>query len=118
MNRKAIHLLIASLSLNSLTALAQTGKAPGDGLFENDSVLKITLSGNLRDLMTDKGENPQNHPVAISYLQDGKEISVNAEARTRGHFRKTMEIVPIHPCCFNLQRAMRFRLLYLKTRRN
>jgi hypothetical protein len=53
-------------------------------------VLKITLSGNLRDLMTDKGENPQNHPVAISYLQDGKEISVNAEARTRGHFRKTM----------------------------
>src|SRR4029079_13825020 len=90
MNRKAINLLIASLSLNSFTVLAQTGKAPGSGLFENDSVLKITLSGNLRDLMTDKGENPQNHPVAISYIQDGKEISVNADARTRGHFRKTM----------------------------
>ena len=91
MNKKAIHLLIASLSLNSFTVLAQTGKAPGSGLFENDSVLKITLSGNLRDLMTDKGENPQNHPVVISYAEaNGNQLSVNSQARTRGHFRKTM----------------------------
>jgi hypothetical protein len=73
------------------TISGQTEKAHGTGLFDNDSVLKITLGGNLRDLMTDKADNPQNHPVTISYHQeDGKELSIPAEARTRGHFRRTM----------------------------
>jgi hypothetical protein len=89
---KIIYSLITTLGFQLIcsSTFTQTAKTPGTGLFDNDSVLKITLSGDLRDLMTDKGENPRNHPVTISYLQDAKEISVNAEARTRGHFRKTM----------------------------
>jgi hypothetical protein len=91
MNRKTILIVALITSLVSSTVIfAQTNRALSKGLFENDSVLKITLSGNLRDLMTDKADNPQNHPVIISYMQDGKEISVNAEAKTRGHFRRTM----------------------------
>ena len=92
MNKNAIHLIIMSLSLNfSFAVSAQTGAASGTGLFTNDSVLKIKLSGNLRDLMTDKGENPQNHPIVISYAEaSGNQLSVNSQARTRGHFRKTM----------------------------
>lgn len=92
MNKNKICSLITTLSLLLVCfkLSAQTAKAPGKGLFDNDSLLKITLSGNLRDLMTDKSDKPQNHPVAVSYMQDGKEFSVNAEARTRGHFRRTM----------------------------
>ena len=92
MNKQITHLAVAALSCNLLCicASAQTSKMSGAGLFSNDSVLKITLSGNLRDLMTDRGETPKNHPVVISYNQEGKEVSVNAEARTRGHFRRTM----------------------------
>lgn len=92
MNKNKIYSLITTLSLLLVCFImsAQTGKERSKGLFDSDSVLKITLSGNLRDLMADKSDNPQNHPVAVSYMQDGKEFSVNAQARTRGHFRRTM----------------------------
>ena len=92
MNKKIIYLLITTLCLRSFcfTVSAQTAKAPGTALFDTDSVLKITLSGNLRDLMTDKADNPKNHPVVVSYMHDSKEFSISAEARTRGHFRRTM----------------------------
>jgi len=92
MDKKLIYSSI--MTLNSwffcFALSAQTAKASGAGLFDNDSTLKITLSGNLRDLMTDVADNSQNHPVAISYTQNGKEVSINAEAKTRGHFRRTM----------------------------
>lgn len=90
---KITYPLIATLGfhLSCSPTFAQTAKSSGTGLFDNDSVLKITLSGDLRDLMTDRAENPQNHPVSISYMEgNGKEHSVNAQARTRGHFRRTM----------------------------
>ena len=91
MNKKTIHILaLIPFLVFAIAIFAQTKPGPVKGLFENDSVLKITLSGNLRDLMTDKADNPQNHPVTVAYMQDGKEISVNAEAKTRGHFRRTM----------------------------
>ncbi|HYV53706.1 MAG TPA: hypothetical protein VE933_03860 [Chitinophagaceae bacterium] len=91
MNKITVHIVAPITFLVFSTAIsAQTKPGSVEGLFENDSVLKITLSGNLRDLMTDKADNPQNHPVTVSYMQEGKEISVNAEAKTRGHFRRTM----------------------------
>ncbi len=91
MNKKIIHSFVIALGLQLfyIFLLAQPPKI-SSGLFDEDSVLKITLSGNLKDLMTDKSENPQNHPLVISYQADGKEYSINAEARTRGHFRRTM----------------------------
>lgn len=59
------------------------------GLFDNDSLLEITISGNLRDLLNDRSETPQSHPVTVSYRQkDNTEITVTAEGKTRGHFRK------------------------------
>src|ERR1700745_2056645 len=92
MDKKLLYSLI--MTLNSwffcVAVSAQTAKASGAGLFDNDSTLKITLSGNLRDLMTDVADNSQNHPVVISYTQNGKEVSLNADAKTRGHFRRTM----------------------------
>jgi len=93
MTRKIIHSFINVLcfQLFCTSIFSQTAKSPGTGLFDADSVLKITLSGDLRDLMTDRAENPQNHPVSISYTEgNGKEHSVKAAARTRGHFRRTM----------------------------
>ena len=93
MNKNIIHSFVAALGMQlfCISTVAQPPKPFGTGLFDEDSVLKITLSGNLRDLMTDKSETPQYHPLTISYHQaDGKEYSVNAQARTRGHFRRTM----------------------------
>lgn len=59
-------------------------------LFENDEVLNITLSGNLRDLLTDKYDKPKYHSINLSYKSDTGEVSLPVEAKTRGHFRKTL----------------------------
>ncbi|HEY1870064.1 MAG TPA: hypothetical protein VGG71_03345, partial [Chitinophagaceae bacterium] len=59
-------------------------------LFENDEVLTITLSGNLRELMTDKYDKPKYHSIILSYRSDTGEVSLPVEAKTRGHFRKTL----------------------------
>jgi hypothetical protein len=60
-------------------------------LFENDEVLSIRLSGDIRQLFMDKSEKPKSHPLVLSYLSEGgDEIRLPIKARTRGHFRKSM----------------------------
>mgnify|MGYP001554808674 CR=1 FL=1 len=59
------------------------------GLFESDEVMDITLSGNIRELLNDRSENSQYHPVILSYKgEDSVIISLTTEIKTRGHFRK------------------------------
>ena len=71
------------------TGLTQSVTGSGKGLFESDSVLKITLSADINHLLNDRGDNPKYHPLIVSYTnKDGKEFSIKAEAKTRGHFRR------------------------------
>jgi hypothetical protein len=60
------------------------------GLFEGDSVLDLRISGNLRELMSDRSETPADHAMDLSYTEDGKVVALPVKMRTRGHFRKTM----------------------------
>ncbi len=59
------------------------------GLFDSDKILEITLSGNIRDLLNDRSENPKLYPLTLKYKDEtNNEISIPAEGKTRGHFRK------------------------------
>src|SRR5437868_8343266 len=59
-------------------------------LFETDEGLAIKLTGNIHELLNDKSENPKYHLLILSYkAEDGNEVSISAEVKTRGHFRKT-----------------------------
>src|SRR5690348_15148379 len=79
-------LMCVGFSLN-----AQTLSASNANLFESDSILPIMLSGDLRSLLNDRGNNPQSHPLILSYKADnGSEVSISIHAKTRGHFRRTM----------------------------
>ncbi len=94
MNKAFVHLFLAAINLLVFADVicAQTGIRPGAGLFDNDSVFQMTLSGNIRDLLNDRSDNSQYHPLVVSYMQEnGKEFFINAEAKTRGHFRKQKE---------------------------
>lgn len=67
-------------------------KSPKKDLFASDDVMNITLSGNLKDLLNDRGEKVQYHPIVLSYKnEDSSQISLNMNAKTRGHFRKSRE---------------------------
>lgn len=63
-----------------------------NGLFETDSILQLTLSGNIRELLNDRAENSQYHSLMVLYRkEDSSNFSIAAEAKTRGHFRKLKE---------------------------
>jgi hypothetical protein len=69
-------------------AVIQT-TAEGKSLFETDDVLEITLSGNVKDVLNDRKEVSQNHPLRLLYKKtDGTELKIPVEVKTRGHFRK------------------------------
>ena len=63
------------------------------GLFESDGILEITLSGDIRKLLNDRtSKTPENYSLRLAYKsEDSSVISIPAEARTRGHFRRLKE---------------------------
>src|SRR4051812_30615967 len=90
MYKKTIILLcaICACFILPISILAQSGPKQ-ENLFDSDSILTITLKGDLKALLNDRQENSQYHPLVVSYINhEGKESSISAEAKTRGHFRK------------------------------
>ena len=45
-------------------------KPPGTGLFDQQTILDITLSGNLKDMMGDRSDDPKLYPITLSYKGD------------------------------------------------
>jgi len=75
-------------------------------LFESDEVLEITLSGKLNDLFSDRADNPDYHPLTISYTGSGDEtIKAGITAKTRGHFRKNSLNCSMPPVLLNFSNA-------------
>lgn len=61
-------------------------------LFESDAILEITLSGNIKELLNDRSENSQYHPMLLSYKEeDSSDVAIPVRMKTRGHFRKLRE---------------------------
>jgi hypothetical protein len=60
-------------------------------LFGSDSILQLKISGDLRSLMTDKGDDAIQHDIDIHYQDEtGAMQRLSIAARTRGNFRRTM----------------------------
>lgn len=77
----------------SSTSFAQEHAADSssheNGLFGTDKILEITISGNVKELLNDRSDNPKDHPMNILYKEeDGAEVSLTADLKTRGHFRR------------------------------
>ena len=76
------------------------------GLFSNDSLLDIRLSGNLRELFDDRGEKSQYHPLSIGYRDAANvETTIKINAKTRGHFRKMKENCSYPPLLLHFSKS-------------
>lgn len=86
-------LLIATCAAcQPVTNSAPVLKKGAAGLFDSDEVMEITITGNLRDLLNDRKENPSSYPIKVAYKRDDSTlVTVNAVGKTRGHFRKLKE---------------------------
>ncbi|MFC2111879.1 hypothetical protein ACFLTA_01285 [Bacteroidota bacterium] len=58
-------------------------------LFQSDETLVLTLKMDVRAVTCDVGDKREEHTAEISYLsEEGKNIIIPVEVRTRGHFRR------------------------------
>ena len=80
-------------------------QAPGKGLFDEDSILDITLSGNLKELMNDRAEESKFHPLSISYFNpDSSLVTIPITSKTRGHFRKQAGVCTYPPLLLHFEK--------------
>lgn len=78
--------------------------AQPDQLFDIQEVLELTISGNVGDLMKDRGNDPQYHSLTLSYKNAGRQISIPVKIKTRGHFRKAKENCTYPPLLLNFSK--------------
>lgn len=79
-------------------------KVDKPGLFDTDSILQFTISGNMRDIMKDRDDDAVYHPIMISYTQNGKEIKVPLKCKTRGNFRRDKSNCTYPPIMLNFSK--------------
>lgn len=79
---------------------------PVQTLFESNDILEITLTGKLSEIFNDRADNPDYHPLFLSYQnQNGETISADITAKTRGHFRKNSMNCSMPPILLNFAAA-------------
>ena len=102
-------LLLACCLLLQMITRAQTAS----DLFTKEDVLSFTLSGNIRDLFNDRGDNAPYHPLTLSYQKsDSSEVTIDLKARTRGHFRRSKENCVYPPILLNFQSSKKGASLF------
>ncbi|HVG15874.1 MAG TPA: hypothetical protein VM935_12965 [Chitinophagaceae bacterium] len=72
------------------------------GLFDNEEVLEIKLSGNVRALFNNRADDAPYQPLILTYKgTDGNYVSINLRAKTRGNFRRKKENCTYPPIQLN-----------------
>ena len=97
-----------ALLLSLLFFVHQLSIAQGTpaALFETDAVLNLKLSGNIKELFNDRGDDAKYHPLVLSYTsKDSTEHAFSAKAKTRGHFRKDKNNCFYPPILLNFQNS-------------
>ena len=86
-------------------ANGQGPKNSAEGLFDSDDVLNLRFSGEVRDLMKDRSDDMQYHPITLSYLTtDSVKVSIPIRVKTRGHFRRTQGNCKYPPLLLNFSK--------------
>ncbi len=103
-------MLLSATGISQSISVSQTVEPtqlfPVSKCFENDVMLDITLSGDLRVLLNDRSNDSKYHPITISYKnEDGSEFALAAKAKTRGHFRKLRSNCDYPPLLINFSKS-------------
>ena len=70
-------------------------------LFANDSILKLTISGDVKPLLRDKGQKDQYYPINLQYADGDSTVSILLKAKLRGHFRRESGNCNLPPILLN-----------------
>ena len=70
-----------------------------------DEILSLTLSGDLKVVLKDRGDDSQYHPVELSYFSEQREINIPLKVKTRGNFRKSASNCKYPPLMLNFPKS-------------
>lgn len=71
-------------------------------LFDDESVLEITLSGDLTSLFKDREGEPQNFDIQLMYVDsEQKPVTISLKSKTRGKFRRIPGFCEYPPILLN-----------------
>lgn len=74
----------SSAFLDSINPLYQL-----DELFKSEEIIEVCLSGSIRKLFNDRGDDAVYHPLRLSFSDSkGNNFSQDIKVKTRGHFRR------------------------------
>jgi hypothetical protein len=99
--------------LLGLLLAARFGCAQTPGLFDDDSVLEFTLTGNVGELMKDRGADPQNHDFQLAYLAGANApVELPVQVKVRGHFRKQKQNCNYPPLLISFKGSDKSKTLF------
>lgn len=101
------YLILTWLSILFCCVLSGKSKSQSlqSGIFDSEEVLHIRLSGNIRELVKDKGDDMQYHPFTLSYeTGDSSRVSIPIQVKTRGNFRRTQGNCTYPPLMFDFSK--------------
>lgn len=78
--------------------LAQQKSTP---LFSSEELLKLTITGNVRQLLRDNSNKKQYYPLALQYPDGDSNYVINLKARLRGNFRRESGYCDLPPILLN-----------------
>ncbi len=82
--------------------LSEAVQAQQEGLFDSDEIFRITLSGELANLIKDRNGDPEYAPVQLSYSEaSGEIIKIPLKVKQRGNFRRLKENCSFPPLLLN-----------------
>jgi hypothetical protein len=70
-----------------------------------EEVLSLTLSGDLKTVFKDRGDDSQYHPAELSYFSDQGKVSIPLKIKTRGNFRKSASNCRYPPLMLNFPKS-------------
>jgi hypothetical protein len=97
--------------------LKQDTSPANSDVFNSDEYLEIRIVMNFDSLLNDTSENPSYHPARLSYKNaDSIWISLDAQIRVRGHFRKKSENCNFPPLKLRFDKQNRTNTIFENTR--
>ena len=74
-------------------------------LFESDTLIELSITTNLKELIKDTGKKSKYHQARLSYHQGDSIVSIIVELKTRGHYRKNKNVCAFPPLRIKFNQA-------------
>ncbi len=81
-------------------------------LFSSHEVVELTLRCDLKCILKDIGEEREDHPVLLEYVENGDTIVLDVGVSTRGNFRRKAENCNFPPLKFNFKKKQTKNTLF------